>query len=69
MARNADIETGSGPDKGLIQLTLLAPSETKLRPVTALLTVRGKDHFMTADQLDELGWACLNYASRMREDY
>jgi len=69
VARNADIVTGSGLDEGLIQLTLLAPSETTERPVQALLTARGKDHHMTAAQLEKLGKACLAYAKRMREAY
>ncbi len=69
MARNTDITTGSGLDEGLIQLTLLAPSETTERPVQALLTARGKDHHMTAAQLTLLGKTCLAYAQRMREAY
>lgn len=70
MARNTDIETGTGPDQGLIQLTLLSPSEQENeRPVTAMLTSRGKDHDMTADQLEKLGYVCLRYAKLMRERY
>lgn len=77
MARNTDITTGSGLDEGLIQLTLLSPSEHRKcnagedppHPVTALLTARGKDHDMTPEQLEKLGKACLKYAKLMRENY
>jgi hypothetical protein len=69
MARNVDIVTGTGLDEGLIQLTLLAPSETDELPITALLTARGKDHQMTSVQLEKLGNTCLAYAKRMRENY
>lgn len=69
MARNIDIQTGKNEDMGLIQLTLLSPSETEERPITALLTARGKDHDMSIEQLEKLGNACLKYVKLMRELY
>jgi hypothetical protein len=74
---NTDIKTGKAgsEDEGLIQLTLKSPSKHReifgdgVHEVTALLTARGKDHDMSAEQLERLGKACLKYAKRMREDY
>ena len=34
-------------------------------PPTALLTVRGKDHDLTAEQLRDLGRACMEAADRI----
>lgn len=70
---NVSIPTGGcEEDEGLILLTLLSPSEHRRcggGAVTALLTVVGKDHEMTAAQLEKLGKACLKAAQRMREKY
>lgn len=67
MARNTDIETGTGLDAGLIQLTLLSPKETAGEIRQALLTARGKDHDMSVEQLEKLGKACLKYAEHIRK--
>lgn len=37
-------------------------------PLTALLTCRGKDHDLTADQFDELANACHAAAQAIRAD-
>jgi hypothetical protein len=72
---NKSFLTGSGPDEGRIDLTLLSPSEHRRctdageYPVTTLLTARGKDHDMSADQLRALGNACLLFAEKMGRDY
>jgi hypothetical protein len=74
--RNTDIETGWGEDQGLLQVTMCSPSEWRSYSKyegaapqrTALFTARGKDHQMTADQLEKLGKTCLQYAKRIREN-
>ena len=68
------IVTGSGEDESTIEVTLLSPSEYRkgMEPgevPTALLTARGKDHDMSADQLEKLGTTCLKYAKKLRENY
>lgn len=70
-----DIETGSGENVGLLEITLLPLSEWRAiystgedpKSRTALFTARGKDHDMSADQLEKLGKACLKFAKKIRE--
>ena len=74
MVRHTQVEIGEGEEEGSIDLTLLSPTDHHRyrgnSEITALLTHRaGKETDVTADQLEKLGKACLQYAKLMRENY
>jgi len=70
MARMKEFHTDEG---GLLQMHLHSPGEHRRygegQHITALLTARGKDHHLTAQQLEQLGRTCLKWAELMRTKY